>query len=615
MKKLSHICTSVFFLFVLILNCNAQPIDRDKAISAYIYNFAKNVEWQNEEAIKEFHFLIIGQDENIIREMTAMSKAKKLRKRAIIVSSSATLKDINNVQLIFVTKGNEEQVVDIFDRIERKNILLVTDGYQDKNLIMINFLDSEKGTLGFEINKANIVDQQISIMPDMILLGGAFIDVAALYQEGQQSLRSRQKHIDSLNNNLTVLENLVSDKSREIKVNRDSLNRQTLKIKDQQSILNNQSQLLNRQQEKLETQIQKIWQQQSVYNIQSKELLTQKTELEKGNGLLQDQIIEINRQKSEIAHQKFELSSKSEVLSEQGSTIHRQRNLVYLLIIIIVLVVILVLTIFYAYKSKQKLNKELETRVRERTNDLNVLNEQLEDRVALRTKQLEAANKELEAFAYSVSHDLRAPLRAISGFTKILAEDYSEKIEEEGQRVCNVIQNETTRMGQLIDDLLAFSRLSRTSMQNSFTDMNELVKQVFEEIKKQYDNFEVDFQVEELLPGTFDQNLMRQVWVNLISNAFKFSSKKERIEIKVGCIRKENEVIYFIEDKGAGFDMKYADKLFGVFQRLHNMKEFQGTGVGLAIVQRIIHRHGGRVWAESEINKGAKFYFSLPIKI
>jgi len=246
--------------------------------------------------------------------------------------------------------------------------------------------------------------------------------------------------------------------------------------------------------------------------------------------------------------------------------------------------------------------------------EIHKLNKELEQRVVERTSQLAAANKELEAFAYSVSHDLRAPLRAISGFTKILSEDYTEKIEAEGQRICNVIQNETLRMGQLIDDLLAFSRLSRTSMQTASTDMKPLVQQIFDEIKKQYPDKKVDFNLTDLLSATFDISLMRQVWINLFSNAFKFSSKNEKIEITVGCYKESGEIIYFIEDKGAGFDMKYVNKLFGVFQRLHSLNEFQGTGVGLAIVQRIIHRHGGRVWAEGEINKGAKFYFSLPYK-
>ena len=167
-------------------------------------------------------------------------------------------------------------------------------------------------------------------------------------------------------------------------------------------------------------------------------------------------------------------------------------------------------------------------------------------------------------------------------------------------------------MGQLIDDLLQFSRLGRTAMHLSLVNMKQMAQQIFEETKKQYPDKEVHFVLADLLPVKVDIGLIRQVWINLLSNAFKFSAKKEKIEINISCIQNKNEIIYSIQDNGAGFDMKYIDKLFGVFQRLHNPKDFQGTGVGLAIVQRIIARHDGRIWAESEIKKGTTFYFLIP---
>ncbi|HSL44773.1 MAG TPA: PAS domain S-box protein [Anaerolineales bacterium] len=238
------------------------------------------------------------------------------------------------------------------------------------------------------------------------------------------------------------------------------------------------------------------------------------------------------------------------------------------------------------------------------------LNADLEQKAS----QLQAANKELEAFSYSVSHDLRAPLRAIDGYTRILVEDYEEKLDAEGKRICGVISTEARRMGQLIDDLLAFSRLGRKEMFTSRIDMKALAESVFDELVKDQDRSRIDFQVAKL-PGTKgDLSLMNQVWVNLLSNALKFTSKKERAVIEVGSKQSKDENIYYVRDNGAGFDMEYANKLFGVFQRLHGESEFEGTGVGLAIVQRIIRRHGGRVWAEGEVEKGATFYFALPRK-
>jgi PAS domain S-box-containing protein len=239
--------------------------------------------------------------------------------------------------------------------------------------------------------------------------------------------------------------------------------------------------------------------------------------------------------------------------------------------------------------------------------------DELEERVAERTAQLGAANEELEAFTYSVSHDLRAPLRAINGYAQILTEGHGPALDAEGQRVLGIIRAQALRMGHLIDDLLQFSRFGRHPLWKVPIDMTTQARDLLSELVAQTPARKVGTRVSPLPEAFADPSLIRQVWLNLLDNALKFTRHRDQAEIVVGGETEGKVAIYWVKDNGAGFDMNYADKLFGVFQRLHGADEFEGTGVGLALVQRLIHRHGGRVWAEAEVNRGATFYFTLPI--
>jgi len=255
-----------------------------------------------------------------------------------------------------------------------------------------------------------------------------------------------------------------------------------------------------------------------------------------------------------------------------------------------------------AVRGLRLANAELERRIGERTLELEAAN-----------RRLEIANQDLEAFAFSVSHDLRAPLRAISGFLELYMTDHATEISSDGRQRLLVVEQSAARMNQLIEDLLTFSRLSRQPLRTRPVSMRELAQRIARELSARQPQRHVEVVIDELPECAGDASLLEQVWVNLLSNAFKFTRDRSAARIEVGCRVEGSAHVYYIKDNGTGFDEKYAGKLFGVFQRLHSAEQFEGTGVGLSIVDRIVRRHGGRAWAEGQLGHGATFFFSIPL--
>ncbi len=248
---------------------------------------------------------------------------------------------------------------------------------------------------------------------------------------------------------------------------------------------------------------------------------------------------------------------------------------------------------------------------RKKTEEVKKLNADLERRVTERTAELAAANKELEAFAYSVAHDLRAPLRHIDGYSKLLAEHLGGSLDEGAKHYLESIQGSTRNMGEMVDDLLNLSRVARKELNLQVTGLSSLVEEVLKDLKPEVKDREIEWKIAGLPFVECDPVLVKQVFVNLLSNAVKFTRTRPRAIIEVDQKNIDGQAVTYVRDNGVGFSMKYSDKLFGVFQRLHRQEDFEGTGVGLATVQRIVQKHGGRIWAEAELNTGATFYFTL----
>jgi light-regulated signal transduction histidine kinase (bacteriophytochrome) len=243
--------------------------------------------------------------------------------------------------------------------------------------------------------------------------------------------------------------------------------------------------------------------------------------------------------------------------------------------------------------------------------ELRTANEALGRKVTVLTERIEAMNQELESFNYSVSHDLRAPLRSIDGFSQAVLEDCGPKLDDQGRKHLERVRAATQRMGQLIDDLLGLSTLTRAEMKVERIDLSDLARRVYDDIRKGQPERHVELSIQDGLAAEGDPRLLRAALDNLLRNAWKFTSRKAAARIEFGSSQENGKPAYFVKDNGAGFDMRYAHKLFGAFQRLHPATEFEGTGIGLATVQRVVRRHGGRVWAEGAVDKGATFYFTL----
>ena len=668
-------------LFLLTSGISAQSLTREEIISAYIYNFAKNIEWPNESQISEFHFKIISRDRKIIKEFNKLGATKTLREKSIRVTTEGTLSGVDNVHLIFIANDKLGTLVNTFDSIEGKNILLVSDGYDDKRIVMINIFETEDKTMEFEINKANIINQGLTVLPDMVFLGGTEIDVAEIYREAQQSLRSLQKQHDSLQRNHEELAEQINASQREITRQLNEITNQAVFINAQKAQIEAQKEELaeqiNASQQEITRQLNEITNQAVFINAQKAQIEAQKEELAeqisasqreitRQHNEITNQAVFINAQKVQIEAQKaesqnilnrqkeiiaqdqeqiekqqseitkgnlvlaqqqtrmdslgIEIQRQSEILAEQETTITSQQYFLYLLVIIVLLIIGLCSTIYRGYRNKKLTNVNLYEQKEKLQNTIEEL-QSTQDELVRATEVAENANRAKSTFLANMSHELRTPMNAILGYSQLMQREAS--LLPEQRESLNIINRSGEHLLALINDVLEISKIEAKEISLNIVtfDFHALLQDLKDMFESSIDTKDLQFEMVGIdeVPHyvVTDKDKLRQILINLLGNAVKFTEEGGIImRVTVNGEMPDNQrLVVEVEDTGVGIAEDELDKVFVYFEQTESgRKSKKGTGLGLAISRDYVRKIGGDIAVTSEPGKGSVFRLESDIK-
>jgi len=634
-KKITYIFLNVILFYTV---SNAQVYSDAQIKAVYIYQFGLNLEWQNENDLNKFKISVYGNNDELFSYLNKLAQKQTLKEKSIEVINVDNIRELINSksQIIYVGKSRNYELSTIIKRLKGRNILVVSDNSEQQKIIMINFIYSEDKTIGFEINKNNITNQNLKILPELLLLGGSEIDIKELYKEQELKLKEEKEKVKSLKNELKKQKQLIAELNLEIHkklLELEQLKKQILlqgkQIEEQKNALLKVDNNINNQKMLLLFEIKELQKKESEIKQKQKIIVEQNDKVEEGKKILEKLSYEISKKQNEIKKQEKELNN-------QSVKIQKQRNLLIAAGIFVFIILFLSGLLLKNIRLKQKINRKLiyknievvnkNKQIQKQADELEKHRNRLETLVKERTNELQKAKEKAEesdhlksAFLANMSHEIRTPMNAIIGFSNLLNnKEFNRKKRKE--LISYIIRGSNTLL-HLINDIIDISKIEAGQLNINKKEffINELFDDLFSVYKekmKLYKNIEL-----KIIKNDINQNLntdklrIQQVLINLIDNSLKFT-EKGFVEVVYKIDKVSNEVIFHVKDSGIGITEEQQKNIFNRFIKLEKNDEklYRGAGLGLSISKHIVELLGGKIWVESELNKGSVFYFTIPFK-
>lgn len=592
----------IFINYSLILNYAEAQVERAQLIAAYINNFIKYTEWPEEDKLNSYNIAVFTDDSEIKKQFQELASRKLVKRKKISVNFYSRIAPLQSFQLVFVAKDKLNYLIELYDLIEGKPILLVSEEYPDKRIIMINLFSTVQNKMGFEVNKANILNQNLNIDPEILLIGGTEIDVAALYRKSQVTLRSMQKDMERLQDSIKTLQAGIDNSIRMIEEQKVEIEKQKLLINEINEQIKLQQQLLAEQENFLLLQKDSIRSKDAFLKSQQELIKNNLEENKKLEAQLNERLENIEKLNQEITLKNKELGTKTE-------TIEKQKQILMLFYLIGFLVLILIVTVTFALINNRKKNKILISQtklIEEKLKQLEELNE-----------KLKRADQYKSIFLASMSHELRTPLNSIIGYTGILLMGMTGKLNEEQVKQLTKVKNNAKHLLSLINDILDISKIESGKIELAIEEfkvndlINEIVEIIFPKASEKSLKINVD-QPEEIFIKT-DKRRLKQVILNLASNAVNYTDEGS-IDIKLQRVGADT-VRISVKDTGIGIPEEDMKRLFQPFQQIDSSltKKNKGTGLGLYLCRKLITLLNGKIYLISEVGVGSEFFVELPI--